>query len=287
MRLLIADCRSRIAERDGRGLRSTRNQQSAIRKAFSLVELLVVIGIIALLVGILLPMIQRAFLQAQRKSQQADLQAIGTALEAYRQDFGDYPRDAGMPLGYNLGDLGVLGRSLIAPGSSIEPQTGSVWGEDGCPGPGFRIEPNGRKYGPYLPPDRFRTRVDYEYKNGQPIKVRYYILDRWENPIAYYPPWNPHARLIFEVGTRDSRWHPSDCNYTGNWATDPPKLRIMLGDDDLSGAIDGIERLRPEHPFLLASGGPDGKYGPSKDPDTNTYTPRMADRCDDVFNFDR
>ncbi|HEY1922028.1 MAG TPA: type II secretion system protein, partial [Tepidisphaeraceae bacterium] len=58
------------------------------RKAFTLVELLVVIGIIALLAGILLPAVNHMRRSAQITGQKADFQSIGTALEQYKSDFG-------------------------------------------------------------------------------------------------------------------------------------------------------------------------------------------------------
>ena len=65
------------------------------RRAFTLVELMVVIGIIALLGTILLPMANRARAAAKRVTMQSDLQAIANAIEAYKHDFGDIPRPDG------------------------------------------------------------------------------------------------------------------------------------------------------------------------------------------------
>jgi prepilin-type N-terminal cleavage/methylation domain-containing protein len=57
-----------------------------MKRAFTLIELLVVIAIIALLLGILLPVIGRARLQAKVVTVNAELREIGMALEAYSFD---------------------------------------------------------------------------------------------------------------------------------------------------------------------------------------------------------
>jgi prepilin-type N-terminal cleavage/methylation domain-containing protein len=61
-------------------------------RGFTLVELLVVIGIVVLLAALGLPMVLRAYKQGGKMRAQADLQTITSALNAYKQDFGDYPR---------------------------------------------------------------------------------------------------------------------------------------------------------------------------------------------------
>lgn len=62
-----------------------------MKKAFTLVELLVVIAIIALLMGILLPSLSRARLQAKIVAVNAELRQIGLALECYYFDNEKYP----------------------------------------------------------------------------------------------------------------------------------------------------------------------------------------------------
>jgi prepilin-type N-terminal cleavage/methylation domain-containing protein len=62
------------------------------RKAFTMVELLTVVVIIALLLGILLPSISAIRAKAKETAQKAQLGIISIGLEAFKQDYGDYPR---------------------------------------------------------------------------------------------------------------------------------------------------------------------------------------------------
>jgi prepilin-type N-terminal cleavage/methylation domain-containing protein len=61
------------------------------RKAFTIVELLIVVTIIALLLGILLPSISMVRTKSKETAQKAQFATIDMALEAFKQDYGDYP----------------------------------------------------------------------------------------------------------------------------------------------------------------------------------------------------
>jgi type II secretory pathway pseudopilin PulG len=274
-----------------------RNPKSPIRnrRAFSLVEILVVIGILAGLIAVVLPMINKARKSAARTRQASDFQAIAMALEAYKQDFGDYPRAFAPGAGFV-----TLGYALIAPGpklnsgTTLNPPTafnggthyegGEVvnqggntyaaiahnengtappdvdhWAsapwQDGADGPGFRLRAQGQTHGPYLQPDKFKVR-------------NYAILDLWGNPILYFPARagsvNPSQPQSYMWDSRDTTLSPQGAkplyNFVDNICILEGQLSVNTPDKaNMAKILYPLGDYNPSAPTATTNG--DGQIG--------------------------
>lgn len=259
-------------------------------RGFTLFEMLVVVAILILLVGILLPAVTSAWRSADRSRTAIDLQAIATALDQYKADFGDYPRLSPVtaPAGDTRTGYGawLLMRALLSPGAAADTDPNL---KDGKDGPGFHIRDGGKVYGPYILPDRFI--IDDDDNRGTSVNwAGACIHDRGERPILYYPAArsmpkissvsppgfiNPNSPIDYTLpptalfNFADNNFPQVNSNAATEGFIDLAKFQKALGDRNNDGAINAStsdkENARSTGPFLLWSAGPDGLFGTDDD----------------------
>jgi prepilin-type N-terminal cleavage/methylation domain-containing protein len=167
------------------------------RRGFTLVELMVVIGIIALIAAAIAPIANRAYATAKRASLRADLEVIANAIDAYQNDYGDIPRPDSHTATPFQGGV-ILNWALVAPGPAVySGSSAQKFTGDGADGIGFRVRgTTGKILGPYLPDGKFRFGTLSDSTN--PLRVNppssgiyddsaTFIGDRDGNAILYYP----------------------------------------------------------------------------------------------------
>lgn len=142
------------------------------RAGFTLIEILIVIGIIALLTSLVVPGVLRSQLEAQEKAALGEVVALVTALENYEFDEGIFPGEE-LPRHADRNDFPLL--------------YGALFGRRQPHGPGGRSAPYMR-----LQEARVAVRDSQSgdlrratRQEREDDKVSKYLLDPWNNPYVY------------------------------------------------------------------------------------------------------
>jgi len=185
------------------------------RRAFTLVELLVVIGIIALLIAILLPALQKARQQALKLACQANLRSIGQGLVLYINDTRHYPGHVTHTSGNVTAAVWPARIRKIAKISR-----GTFW----CPAqePGFQWR---EVYGTG---GQYATAADaaWGYEPGE------LLLDVFRVPFSYgYNDWGSHNVQLPERGLGADLWRGSGCKELKASKVKSPSEMIAVADN--------------------------------------------------------
>lgn len=170
------------------------------RGGFTLVELMVAIGIIGILISILVPVVIHARKAAAINRTKQDLEAIRTALDAYKSDWGMYPPIAPLPASPNNASdptsninntdgkpmltydgAHALYTALMLRGNARMSRTvNSV---------SANVAGGGRSYGPYLQAEQVKSITDPDAKLASLVPPGEHCLlcDSYGNPILYVP----------------------------------------------------------------------------------------------------
>jgi prepilin-type N-terminal cleavage/methylation domain-containing protein len=273
------------------------------RKAFTLVELLVVIGIIAVLAGLLLPAVNHMRRSAQITGQKADFQTIASALESYKADFGDYPRNAQLPTFNTVGGnlhapiFLSLATALLGPGPGMTQSLSNSFFPsyeigDGADGLGFRAQSVNVAVGglpgatPYpmtsvLPPT-FSSSLPIQFNNfvpGQTVaSITMSVGTQFEETVGISGVITAQNQLILAAQPVFSSNHQPTDKYLIKFATGKITPNYLSADTFKVAFV----------PVPVAPAGQDTNYGPGG-PGSNMYgsagEPVLLDRWGQVIQY--
>lgn len=241
---------------------------AAEKSAFTLIEMLVVIGIIVLLVGLTFPLVANSQRQAEIAKARMTMQMISTALEQYRHELGDYPRlpeSAYLDPNDYRGAI-LLARALVGPGPAgdgLDAAQATAAGADGADGPGFRTRrvgtnPVGQVYGPYLKADALKISSNPANPDaGITDATQPMLFDAIPSVVLYFPARRSKPDLT-NIDAYVNSNNQALYNQQDNTILQLADMRRLLA------GTSGNER-KYTGPFLLWSAGPDGAFGTDDD----------------------
>ena len=233
---------------------------SPTRPAFTLVEILVAVGIIILLLAILVPALSRVHASALKTVAMAQLGALQAGLQQYYTDFNTYPPSApaygGIPA--NRGSV-MLAQGLMG---FLDFNADGAGPSNNDPAFGFRTQRNaamggGRVYGPYATADAKIYKINSATDQT--------FVDPWDHEILYYCSTRaPVPAQIFGGGGTSSYFNAGDCSATSGAASPnaAPAAFFSLITNGASNTVTsfGTGAVTGASSYLLISAGYDGKY---------------------------
>jgi type II secretory pathway pseudopilin PulG len=264
------------------------------RRAFTITELLVAIGIIVLLIGILLPALSKALANAKRSQTSSTLQEFAKAIESFQQEFGFYP---GLVPEETLASdprisstenalLHLMGGAVAEDDPAYASFT-SGWTEYtiGSGGNSFKFKVNGfeigkgpriagKQYAPFFAPksDEFGNttgQVGGVDGSSSPLVDLPDVLDAWGQPVLYFRAIREVGPMVGAVGT--SRF---------NLASNAPYVRASalgdLGKSQEASLINPLSGVTPNPEETLAQFIRNPGFGASNLPQTGTARGKFA-----------
>jgi prepilin-type N-terminal cleavage/methylation domain-containing protein len=199
---------------------STRPTLRSVRAAFTLIELLTVMVIIAILVGLLLTGIQVAKVMAHKADAKMAVTTISTAVRHYYTEYGKYPLgshvpDPNSPSDVLFGDANISNRELFDILRNVGPDfsTPNPYNPKGIPFLESRIASD-----PIAPKSGFAPQDAGAIKKG-----------------AYVDPWGNEYRIAVDA---DGDNHITNLPYTDFQGTNSPEggvAAFSLGKDGALG----------------------------------------------------
>ena len=157
------------------------------RRGFTLIELLVVMAVIAILAGILLPVIHIARVQAKTTSTKTLLLQIGGALGRYNEDWGHFPPDD-----FDLVD-GAKPVKFVDYDPDKSPPENLFTPSGGFRATGealyyYLVNPNVTRRHPYLELQADIQFKNWDYNPNYTVNKLRFVCDAWERPFLYNRP---------------------------------------------------------------------------------------------------
>lgn len=201
-----------------------------LRKAFTAIELMIVVAVLLILMGMLVPVISRVRRQAQQKLARTKLKGLKVAIERYYQELGSYPRDTGC--------FGLDPTYTDDDGSATLPSQDDPYSlyRFLCGAGGEGIFFRNRMWGPYITFNDKELRVDGAHDSYEKV-----ALDPWGLPWVYEENWSHTRKRVPDQALID---HMHNFRYeiysVGMNGQIEPALHDSVDNDD-DGKVDELD----------------------------------------------